>query len=143
MKILIGYDESGCAEAALDDLQKAGLPSEVEALVLSITEVSLPPPPPSSYEILELARAVHVPADITRVYAKGSPGIQEAQSLAERASARLRAIFPAWDITAEASVGSPVRELVRKADEWKPDLIVIGSHGRSAAGRSLRRRRRR
>ena len=137
MKILIGYDESGCAEAALDDLQKAGLPSEVEALVLSVTEVSLPPPPPSSYEILEQARAVHVPADIRRVYAKGSPAIQETQSLVERASARLRAIFPAWDITAEASVGSPVRELVRKADEWKPDLIVIGSHGRSAAERFL------
>lgn len=39
MKILIGYDGSGCAEAALDDLQRAGLPSEVEALVLSVTEV--------------------------------------------------------------------------------------------------------
>ncbi len=137
MKILIGYDESGCAEAALDDLQRAGLPSVAEALLLSVTEVSLPPPPPSTYEILEQARAVHVPADITRVYAKGSPAIQEAQSLAERAAARLRGNFSAWEISAEASVGSPARELVRKADQWKPDLIVIGSHGRSAAERFL------
>ncbi len=137
MKILIRYDGSACAEAALDDLQKAGFPSEVEALVLSVTEVSLPPPPPSSYEIIEQARAVHVPADITRVYAKGSPALQEAQSLAERAAARLRSNFPGWEITAEASVGSPARELVRKADEWKPDLIVVGSHGRSAVERLL------
>ena len=137
MKILIGYDGSGCAEAALDDLQRAGLPSEVGALVLSVTEVSLPPPPPSSYEILEQARAVHVPADITRVYAKGSPAVKEAKSLAERAVTRLRANFPGWEITAEASVGSPARELVRKADEWKPDLIVVGSHGRSAVERLL------
>lgn len=137
MKILIGYDGSGCAEAALDDLQRAGLPSEVEALVLSVTEVSLPPPPPSSYEILEQARAVHVPADITHVYAKGSPAMKEAQSLAERAAVRLRANFPGWEITAEASVGSPARELVRKADESKPDLIVVGSHGRSAVERLL------
>lgn len=135
MKILIGYDGSGCAEAALDDLQRAGLPSEAEGLVLSVTEVSLPPPPPSSYEILEQARAVHVPADITRVYAKGSPAVQEAQSVAERAAARLRANFPGWEITAEASVGSPGRELVRKADKWKPDLIVVGSHGRTAVER--------
>ena len=67
MKILIGYDGSGCAEAALDDLQKAGLPPAVEALVMSVTEVSLPPPPPSSFEIVEQAREVHVPTDIMRV----------------------------------------------------------------------------
>lgn len=135
MKILIGYDGSDCAEAALDDLQRAGLPSAAEALVLSVTEVSLPPPPPSGYEILERARAVHVPADLKRVYAKGSSAIQEAQSLAERAAARLRANFPGWETSAEASVGSPARELTGKADEWKPDLIVVGSHGRSAAER--------
>lgn len=135
MKILIGYDGSDCAEAALDDLQRAGLRSEAEALVLSVTEVSLPPPPPSSYEILEQARAVHVPADIPRVYAKGSPAIQEAQSLSERAAARVRANFPGWEITAEASVGSPSWELVKKADGWKPNLIVVGSHGLSALGR--------
>jgi nucleotide-binding universal stress UspA family protein len=135
MKILIGYDGSGCAEAALDDLQMAGLPSEAEALVLSVTEVALPAPPPSSYEILALARAVHVPADIPRVYAKGSPAIQEAQSISERAAARLRINFPGWETTAEASVGSPAWELVRKADDWKPDLIVLGSHGHSALAR--------
>jgi nucleotide-binding universal stress UspA family protein len=135
MKILIGYDGSGCAEAALDDLQRAGLPDEGEALVLSVTEVFLPPPPLSSYEILDQARAVHVPADITRVYAKGSPAIEEAQSQAERAATRLRANFPGWKITTQASVGSPKRELVRQADEWKPDLIIVGSHGRSLLGR--------
>ena len=63
--------------------------------------------------------------------------LQEAQSLAERAAARLRSNFPGWESTAEASVGSPARELVRKADEWKPDLIVVGSHGRSAVERLL------
>ena len=137
MKILIGYDGSGCGDAALDDLQRAGLPSEAEALVLSVTEKFLPAPPPSSYEIVEQAREVHVPADITRVYARDSVAAQEAQSLAERAAARLRANFPAWQITAQASVGSPKRELVRQADEWKPNLIVVGSHGRSAAERLL------
>jgi nucleotide-binding universal stress UspA family protein len=135
MKVLIGYDGSDCAEAALDDLQRAGLPSEAEALVLSVTEISLPPPPLSSYEIVEQARQVQVPADIKRVYAKGSPAIQEAQCLSERAAARLRANFPGWEITAEATVGSPAWELVRKADDCKPDLIVVGSHGHSALGR--------
>ena len=57
MKVLIGYDGSGCADAALDDLQRAGLTREAEAVVLSVTEVWLPPPPPSSYEIVVAAQA--------------------------------------------------------------------------------------
>lgn len=131
MKILIGYDGSSCSDAALDDLQRAGLPAEAEALVLSVTEVCLPPPPRSSYEILEQAQAVHVPADIKRVYAKNSPGVLEARCLSEHATARLRVNFPGWKLTAEGAVGSPTRELVSKADESKPDLVVVGSHGRS------------
>jgi len=45
MKILIGYDGSACSDAALDDLKTAGLPEEVEAVVMSVAEVWLPPPP--------------------------------------------------------------------------------------------------
>ena len=56
MKILIGYDGSDCAEAALDDLTRAGLPDIAEAHILSTQEVWLPPLPPSSYEIVEEAR---------------------------------------------------------------------------------------
>ena len=36
---------------------------------------------------------------------------------------------------AEALVGTASLELMRKADEWNPDLVVVGSHGRSALGR--------
>jgi nucleotide-binding universal stress UspA family protein len=53
MKILITYDGSECAEAALDDLRRAGLPPAADALVVSVTEVWLPPPPPSATEIVE------------------------------------------------------------------------------------------
>jgi nucleotide-binding universal stress UspA family protein len=137
MKVLIAYDGSDCAEAALDDLQRAGLPANAEALVMSVAEIWLPAPPPSSYEILQQAREVHVPADILRVYSKGSPAFHEAESLAHRALTRLLANFPTWEIRAEAAIGTAARELIAKADEWKPDLIVVGSHGRSVAERFL------
>ena len=39
MKILIAYDGSPCADAALDDLRRAGLPCEAEAVVLSVADV--------------------------------------------------------------------------------------------------------
>jgi nucleotide-binding universal stress UspA family protein len=135
MRILIAYDGSDCAEAALDDLAQAGLPETAEAIVMSITEVWLPPPPVSSYEIVEQAITVHVPADLKKVYAKGSHAVKEAKALAERGAARVRAAFPKWKVQTEAIYGSPAWELVFKADKWKPDLIVVGSHGRSALGR--------
>ena len=89
-KILIGYDGSECADAALDDLSRAGLPPDAEAQILSVAEVWLPPPPPSAYEIVEQAREVEVPADLKRVYARGTPGSERRScELAERARARL------------------------------------------------------
>jgi nucleotide-binding universal stress UspA family protein len=135
MKILIGYDGSDCAEAALDDLKRAGLPESAEAHILSVAEVWLPPPPPSSYEIVEQAREVKVPADLKRVYTRSSTAVKEAQAAAERARERVKTNFPQWDVFAEAGSGSPAWELVFKADHWKPNLIVVGSHGRSALGR--------
>lgn len=134
-KILIGYDGSGCADAAIDDLQRAGLPREAEALVLSVTEVWLPPPPPSSYEIVEAAQAAESPADLQQMYMEGSPAMGEARALATRAAERLRNNFPEWTVRADAACGSPASELIKSADEWKPDLIVVGSHGRTALGR--------
>ena len=44
MKVLIAYDGSSCADAALNDLSYAGLPQEVEARILSVADVFLPPP---------------------------------------------------------------------------------------------------
>lgn len=135
MKILIAYDGSDCAEAALDDLQRAGLPVEAEAQVISVAEVWLPPPPPSSYEILERAKEVQIPADLKRVYSKGCAAMKEALALAERATDRVKTNFPGWKVSSDSSCGSPAWELVFRADQWKPDLIVVGSHGRTALGR--------
>lgn len=134
-KILIGYDGSPCADAALDDLSRAGLAREGKADVLSVAEMWLPPPAPSSYEIVELARHVHVPTDLKHVYDKCSAAVKEARLQAQRAVDRLRTNFPGWEITPEAVSGSPAWELVLKADQWQPDLIVVGSHGRSAISR--------
>ena len=135
MKILIAYDGSDCADAALDDLQRAGLPAQAEAQIVSVAEVWLPPPPPSSAEILERAGEVKVPADFKRVYSRGCAAMKAALALAERASDRVKANFPGWKVFTDASCGSPAWELVFRADEWKPDLVVVGSHGRTALGR--------
>jgi nucleotide-binding universal stress UspA family protein len=125
MKALIAYDGSACAEAALDDLKRAGLPGEVEATVVTVAELWLSPPLATFKPVLT-AETEPLPAPV-----------EAARNLAIEASRRLQTIFPAWDVRAEALVGSPASAILNKADEWKPDLIVVGSHGRSALGRFI------
>jgi nucleotide-binding universal stress UspA family protein len=135
MKILIGYDGSECADAALDDLAQAGLAESGEVHILSVAEIWLPPPPPSTYEIIEEARNAESPGELQRDFAKHCAAAKDALVLAERARDRVQARFPGWRVSADSSCGSAAWELVAKADQWKPDLIVVGSHGRTALGR--------
>jgi len=135
MKVLIAYDGSRCAEAALDDLTHAGLPEQGEALVMSVAEVWLPPPPPSSLEIVEMAVTAKGPLALERKYMAGSRAVEQAEKLAAAAAARFQANFPAWKVQHNAVWGSANWELFSRAREWNADLIVVGSHGRSALGR--------
>lgn len=133
IKILVAYDGSDCADAALDDIRRAGLPREAEALVMSVTEAWLPPP--SSYEIVAEAVEGETPVSDEKLDVEESQAVTEAQGLAETARERLTKNFPGWRVLAEGTAGSPAWEIIMRADQWKPDLIVVGSQGRSAIGR--------
>jgi nucleotide-binding universal stress UspA family protein len=116
MKILIGYDGSECADAAIEDLRRAGMPREATAVVLSVIESwSLSP---SGFELLE-----------------GMDELIEIKATARRGAARVKLLMPEWEVETEIAVGSPASAILEKAEAWNPDLIVVGSHGRTAAGR--------
>ena len=132
MKILIAYDGSSGANAALDDLPCAGLPRVAEALIISVAEVFLPPS--SSLTPAVLAQ---VPAAVQRAWTQATHAVEEAHALAQQARTRILTSFPAWDVRAEACADSPAWAVIKKADTWQPDMIVVGSHGRSAVGRLL------
>lgn len=134
MKILIGYDGSACSDAALDDLRAAGLPDEVEAVVMSVAEVWLPPPPENE-TLSEYIEDLQTHPQPFKAYQRHAEAVAEAETLTRNAQSRLRQIFPAWQIAAEANYGSPAWEIITKAGEMKADLIVVGSHGRSAVSR--------
>jgi nucleotide-binding universal stress UspA family protein len=118
MKALIGYDGSSFADAALADLHKAGLPAETEILLLSVGEVWLPPPP--SYALLD-----------TDFAAGPGAALREAEAVAAAGRDKVLAAFPTWTVVAEARTGSPARQLLEVASAWHPDLIVVGSRGRT------------
>lgn len=134
MKILIGYDGSACSNAALDDLKLAGLPETVEAVVMSVADVWLPPPPENE-SLGEYARDLQSHPQPFKAYQTNARAVTEAETFARHAQNRLKQMFPAWRVKAEANYGSPAWEIVSKANEMNADLIIVGSHGHTALGR--------
>lgn len=107
MKILIAYDGSACSDAALDDLKTAGFPHDVNAVVMSVAEVWLPPPP-EGMSISEYARNLRSHPQAFKAWQTHAKEITEAEGLAKEAESRLRRNFPTWQIKSEATYGSPV-----------------------------------
>ncbi len=116
MKILLAYDGSAGARAAVDDLSHAGLPVKAEVRVVTVTESWMPPP--SSFELLA-----------------GRERETESFLQARNAAIALSTMFPKWEVIPQSQFGSPGNVLLEIADHWKPDLIVVGSQGHTAIGR--------
>jgi nucleotide-binding universal stress UspA family protein len=122
MKLQLAYDGSECSDRAILDLRAAGLPDDVEAVVVSVAERWLPPPS---------AVALASPED------EAVPGLERASDLAARACVQLHHLFPSWDVRAAVSKGSPASQILQDAEQWHPDLIVVGSHGESGLAHLL------
>lgn len=132
-RLLIAYDGSACSDAALRDLVRAGLPATLEAVVVTVSDVITPPP----CDQLRHPEAIHVTDAERHAREHAEQATQEAQAVAERAAATLRADFPGWDVRAETRCDKPAWALVKTADQFRPGLIVVGSHGHSVAGGRL------
>jgi nucleotide-binding universal stress UspA family protein len=134
MKILIGYDGSECADAALEDLQRAGLGSDAEVFVMTVADVFVPMP---INEDVENTVPMYIPQAVKVAHERAQHKLAEAADLAKQLSEQIRSIFPSWSISYGAEADSPAWALIRKADHWKPDLIVMGARGHSVFGGRL------
>lgn len=123
-KLLVAYDGSDFSETVLADLQNAGLGDDVEACVVTVAEVWLPPESKKGDENRNLNE-------------RTQSLLNEAQLVATNAKERLAAQFPKWIVTSRVRSGSPAWEIVTLADDWQPDLIVVGSKGEGALSRVL------
>jgi nucleotide-binding universal stress UspA family protein len=142
MKVVIAYDGSDCAMAAVDDLRRSGVPRRADALVISVGETRLPTPEtllvtPSSAALLESGASRRVASTLVQARAQASHAIDEAGALALAGALRVKARFPDWEVSTGGLVGTPAPAVMQKAEDWHADLIVVGSHGRSAIGRLL------
>ena len=133
MKVLVGYDGSEYAGAALEDLAKAGLPAATEVLVMSLADVFLPPANGQATGEFPLLMS----EGVQRALEAARQKLAQAEGHAEDAGERIKSSFPQWSVRYQAFADSPAWALIRKADEWKPDLVVLGARGHSVFGGRL------
>ena len=127
MNVLIGYDGSDCARAAVEDLVLAGLPPDADARVIAVADPLVKVPPDDSYvdgrrdrPSSRLASTAHaLAADATR----------EASAASAEGVELVTTLFPGWRVRGDVLSGAPYRALVRTAKEWKADLVVVGASG--------------
>ena len=133
MKLLIGYDGSECAEAAVRDLTLAGLPPTADSTVLSVADMLIAVP---YEEYLPPPAGANPPAKlVATARALAADAMGQAREASAEGASLVRFLFPGWAVRAEAAPGSPYAALVKEAERSTAHLIVVGSHGRSGLGR--------
>lgn len=118
MKIMIAYDGSSRADAALRDLQYAGLPRHAEAKLVSVVEplvITGAPEAAFSAPVVRLAQ---------------NEG-QEAKRSVWQGASRLHKAFPAWALDTVVLWGNAALQIVTQAEIWNPEMIVISPLNRS------------
>ena len=133
--LLVAFDGSAFSDAAIDELAVAGLPAVgVHARIVSIAE---------AWELPDLAglgpsKSGRIGAERAELLRSHLNDLMDRTAeMASGAADRVRSRFPDWTVESEGLTGKPTVELIRIADEWQPELIVIGSHGRGFIGRAI------
>jgi nucleotide-binding universal stress UspA family protein len=132
LKVFIALEASSGVEAALSDLKRAGMPPQVEAVVLSVADVILP----STDQPRDEQTPRSVLEQIEQARARGLQAVEQARAIADHGQHSVETV-PHWAVRAEAVADSPAWAIVRMAEEFQADLIVVGSHNRSALGRLM------
>jgi nucleotide-binding universal stress UspA family protein len=127
MKVLFATDGAKQSDSALDAFKQLALNDGDEIKVVSVIDVGMP----MAVDIY----GGYLP-DTTELEKTAKENVEK---ILDDTRARLRAICgdKKIDITSEILFGSPESRIVETADEMKPDLVVVGSHGYSGWERML------
>ncbi|HLW54551.1 MAG TPA: universal stress protein [Candidatus Angelobacter sp.] len=119
MRILLAVDGSKCSEAAVEALLHQYKPLETEVLILSVVEsVKLMP---MSYGFGAGPIFVQDYAEIAQQWRK------EGEALLARTAAALR--NAGFIVSTRLEEGDARGNILDCAKNWRPDLILLGSHG--------------
>jgi nucleotide-binding universal stress UspA family protein len=133
MRILVGFDGSEVSHAAVTDLRRAGLPERAEALVVTSAELTTVMP---AMGLVPTANGgLMIPVSGEEVRRLADQQRRHAVTTAERGGKLVSELFPGWQVRTE-SPGVPANAaIVDAAARWPADLVVVGTHARSAMGR--------
>src|SRR5262245_42664787 len=118
MKILLAYDGSDCADTAIDDLTRAGLPAQVELTVLTVADV-WPRLPAESYQVLAENELGKLPLLSRRAHTLAASAMADAKELATKGAQRVSQLFQNWKVVGVAGAGSPPDAILKHAEESK------------------------
>ena len=123
MRILLAIDDSRFSQAAIETVIEQARPHDTDVRILHVVES-----PP-----LLVAREMggYDPALETALESQK----QNAEALVLKAAELLRA--HGLKVAATLEVGDPKSKILDVAEEWRADLIVVGSHGRRGFERFL------
>ena len=127
MKILFATDGAKQSDAAIDMLKKFRLGEGDEVKIVSVIDMAVP-----------------MAVDIYGGYLPDTTEFEKtaresAAKILDSAADAMREHFsdPPLTVTTEVLFGSPESRIVEAADEFHPNLVVVGSHGYSTWERLL------
>lgn len=123
MKILLATDGSKGSEAALQNIAARPWPAGSEVKVLSVVEMHLAPKPgswlvPDSHYL----NLLHELQERARVAVEQAETVLKATPL---------------QVSSEIVIGNSKSSILKQAEDWSADLIVLGSHGHGRLERML------
>ena len=127
MKILLAIDASKCSEEAVEALIQQFLPQETEVLILHAVESVNPMPISCGFGVPPMLEP-----DFTTIS-------RQLRANGEALTARVaRQLESAGFKTAtRVQEGGPHELILKCTKEWSPDIILLGSHGKTGLDRFL------
>lgn len=125
-KLLLAYDGSPGANAAVDSLRYAGLPDELHVHLLAVADVWVPPDPLKN----TVAFPEAVPQARLKARQHAMQALHDAKELAKSGAVHLRGRFPGWKVDAIARADSPAWAIIAEARKFEADLIILGAHSK-------------
>ena len=127
MKILLAMDGSKFSESAAEALIQQYKPQDTEVHILHVVESLRPMPLPYSYGVGE-AFAQDYMAVVQQWRADG-------EVMVARTAKQLQAA--GFKATTQVEEGDPKDLILECAKKWRPDVILLGSHGKKGLDRFL------
>jgi nucleotide-binding universal stress UspA family protein len=125
MKVLLAIDGSPHSQAALDEVALREWPAGTEIEVLTVIHSRWP----LAGDPFFTMAAAHM--ESMQDQQRQAPGLLSA------AAEHIREGAPGVSVTTKTVEGVPHEAIVHEANEWRADLIVLGSHGYGPVKRML------